>query len=73
MNNAQILPYDAALVDDGLRILRVPNPAGARRFVSPRLRIRCVDRSVICRVLREAMGASNDRAAWSLDCQPVCA
>ena len=34
-------PIDAAgLVDEYLRILMIPDPSGARRFVSPQLRIR---------------------------------
>ena len=40
MNDVQNLPDAAALVDEYLRILMIPDPAGARRFVSPRLRIR---------------------------------
>ncbi|MBP0600830.1 nuclear transport factor 2 family protein [Herbaspirillum sp. LeCh32-8] len=35
------LPYDpAALVDEYLRVLMIPDPAAARRFVSPELKIR---------------------------------
>ncbi|MFX5578668.1 hypothetical protein ABTD84_19630, partial [Acinetobacter baumannii] len=35
------LPYDpAALVDEYLRVLMIPDPVAARRFVSPELKIR---------------------------------
>lgn len=35
------LPYDpAALVDEYLRVLMIPDPVAARRFVSPELQIR---------------------------------
>ena len=38
---ATALPYDpAALVDEYLRVLMIPDPMAARRFVSPELKIR---------------------------------
>ena len=38
---ATALPYDpAALVDEYLRVLMIPDPTAARRFVSPELKIR---------------------------------
>ena len=40
MNDVKTLPDAAELVDEYLRILMIPDPSGARRFVSPQLRIR---------------------------------
>ena len=40
MNDVKTLPDAAELVGEYLRILMIPDPSGARRFVSPQLRIR---------------------------------
>jgi hypothetical protein len=40
MNDARTLPAAAAIVDENLRNMPIPDPAGARHFMSPQLRIR---------------------------------